>query len=130
MNVMAMQLESMAIRELKYVELGDTVRRAHALMDQFSVDQLPVLDGHGRLHSVVTRRRLALIRTDWGETLVSKVNWEPPEGRLRRSDTPLGVVFDKLLDEDFVLIADDGQTITGIVTINDVARFLYDQLTS
>lgn len=130
MNVVEIQLESMAIRELKCVELGDTVRRAHALMDEFSVDQLPVLDGHGRLHSVVTRRRLALIRTDWGETLVSKVNWEPPEGRLRRSDTPLGMVFDKLLDEDFVLIADDGQTITGIVTINDVARCLYDQLTS
>ena len=64
MNVVEIQLESMAIRELKCVELGNTVRRAHALMDEFSVDQLPVLDGHGRLHSVVTRRRLALIRTD------------------------------------------------------------------
>ena len=128
MSAADIPLGSMAISRVRGVGADDTVRRAHALMEQFNVDQVPILTDDGRLQGVVTRRRLALIRQDWGELRVGDREWPSPRSELLQSpETPLGHVFNDLFDNDFVLIKGHDETVTGIVTINDVARYLYQQ---
>ncbi|MCQ3811983.1 MAG: CBS domain-containing protein [Acidimicrobiia bacterium] len=118
--------------EVKSVSPDDKIRKAYALMDEFNVDQVPILDDGMALLGVVTRRRLVLIRGDWGEMRVCDKEWPSPdpEELLRSSDASLDDVFDYLFDNDFVLISEDGKQITHILTINDVAKFLYKQQSS
>lgn len=133
MSAAEIPLGSMAIArtEVKGVGPDDTVRKAHALMEEFNVDQVPILRGDGRLLGVVTRRRLALIRGDWGELQVGDVEWPPPRpGLLQPPNTPLGEALEDLFNYDFVLISGDNETVTGLVTINDVAKFLYSDRTT
>ena len=115
--------------KVKGVEPDDTIRTAHALMDKFNVDQVPILDDGMALLGVVTRRRLVLTRGDWGELRVCDEEWPSPdpEQLLRSSDTPLDDVMDYLFDNDFVLVNDDGEQVTHIMTINDAAKYLYEQ---
>ena len=128
MSAADIPLGSMAISRVRGVGADDTIRRAHALMEEFNVDQVPILRDDGKLQGVVTFRRLALIREDWDELRVGDLKWPPPRsGLLQSPETPLGHVFEDLFDNDFVLISGDDETITGIVTINDVARYLYQQ---
>ena len=95
-------------------------------MDEFNVDQLPVIEHGDRLRGDVTRRRLWR-GLHWRQVEVSEIVEEMPAARVRRSDTTLGEVFELLFDHDFVLISDDERyTVTAIVTINDVARYLYE----
>ena len=123
-------LKDMAVAKVRGVRPDDSVRKAHALMDEFNVDQVPILDDKGILIGVVTRRQLVHIRRDWGDTRVRDEQWNSPEPSelLRSPSTLLDDVFEYLFDNDFALITEDGKTITGIVTINDVAKFLYEQL--
>ena len=121
----------MAISKVKGVGPDDTLRKALALMDEFNVDQVPYLGDDQVLLGVVTRRRLTLVREDFGEVFVRDIKWTPHrDGLLRSSDTPLDEVFYDLFNYDFVLISEDGEKITGIVTINDVAKCLYQQQAS
>ena len=115
--------------KVKGVSPDDKIKRAYALMDEFNVDQVPILDDGMALLGVVTRRRLVLIRGDWGEMRVCDKEWPSPdpEELLRSSDTPLDDVFDYLFDNDFVLISEDGEKVASIVTINDVAKYLHKQ---
>ena len=117
--------------QVRGVSPDDKIKRAHALMDEFNVDQVPILDDGMAFLGVVTRRRLVLIRGDWGELQVRDREWPSPdpEQLLRSSDTPLDDVFDYLFDNDFVLVSEDGDQITHIITINDVAKYLYQQQT-
>ena len=95
-------------------------------MAQFNIDQLPVIEPGDRLCGIVTWQRLSLERRDWGEVKVSDLVSELPAERVCRADTTLGEVFELLFEHDFVLVSDDeGHTVTAIVTINDVARYLY-----
>lgn len=111
---------------VKSVSPSDTGRRAGALMDELNVDQLPVVDDANRLRGVVTRRRLWR-ELNWRQVDVSEILDVMPPARVRRSATTLGEVFELLFEHDFVLISDDeGQTVTAIVTINDVAKHLYE----
>ncbi|MCY4632378.1 MAG: CBS domain-containing protein [bacterium] len=127
MSVDRTPLTSLAVTPVHFVSPGDTGRRAEALMSRFNVDQLPVIEPGDRLCGVVTWQRLSLERRDWGEVEVSDLVSKHPAERVCRGDTPLGEVFDLLVDHDFVLISDDeGHTVTAIVTINDVARYLYN----
>lgn len=124
------RLGDMAVTEVEGVGRDDSVRRAHALMDEFNVDQVPILNEAGTFDGVVTRRQLVHIRSDWGELRVRDVEWSSP-GRtelLRSPNTPLDSVIEYLFSNDFVLITEDGERVMGIVTVNDVARFLYRQL--
>lgn len=129
MSAAEIPLGRMAIArtEVKGVGPDDTIRRAHALMEELNVDQVPILSDDGRLQGVVTRRRLALIRGDWSELQVGDVEWPPPRpGLLQSPNAPLGDMFEDLFNYDFVLINGDDETVTGLVTINDVAKFLYN----
>lgn len=127
MSVDRIRLSALQVTPVHSVKPGDTGRRAEALMDRFNVDQLPVIEPGDRLCGVVTWRRLSLERRDWGEVEVSDLVSELPAERVYRADTPLGEVFDLLVNHDFVLISDDeGHTVAAIVTINDVARYLYE----
>ena len=124
MSVDQIPLSALAVTPVHSVSPSDTGRRAGALMDEFNVDQLPVVEQGNRLRGVVTRRRLWR-ELSWREVDVSEILDVMPSARVRRSDTTLGEVFDLLFDHDFVLISDDdGHTVTAIVTINDVARHL------
>lgn len=130
MSAAEIPLGSMAIArtEVRGVGPDDTVRKAHALMEEFNVDQVPILRDDGRLQGVVTRRRLALIREDWGELQVGDIEWPPPRpGLLQPPNAPLGDVFEDLFNYDFVFISGDDETVTGLVTINDVAKYLYER---
>ena len=128
MSAADIPLGSMAISRIRGVGAADTISRAHGLMDQLNVDQVPIFTDDERLQGVVTRRRLVLIRGNWGELRVGDMEWPSPRpGLLQSPETPLGHVFKDLFDNDFVLISGDDETITGIVTINDVARYLYQQ---
>ena len=126
----AWRLSDMAVTHIRAVRPDDSLREARALMDGFNVDQVPILDAAGALVGIVNRRRLVHVRReDWRETSVRDIEWpqyEPTEV-LRSPDTLLDSVFDYLFENDFVLIAEDGENVTGIVTINDVAKFLYEQ---
>jgi len=96
-------------------------------MTKYNVDQVPVIEPGDRLCGIVTWQRLSLERRDWGEVKVSEIVAEMPTDRVCHADTPLGEVFELLFEHDFVLISDDeGHTVTAIVTINDVARYLYE----
>lgn len=126
----AWRLRDMTVTEVNAVLPDDTVRRAHALMEEFSVDQVPIFDDAAALVGVVTRRQLVHIREDWGETLVGNTEWKTynPAEVVRSPDALLDSVFEYLFENDFVLIAEADGRITGIVTINDVARYLYKQV--
>ena len=126
MSVDRIPLSALAVSPIHSVSPSDTGRRAEALMTEFSVDQLPVVDDGNRLRGVVTRRRLWR-EPKWGQVDVSEILDVMPSARVRRSATTLGEVFELLFEYDFVLISDDeGHTVTSIVTINDVARHLYE----
>lgn len=125
MSVDRIPLSVLAVSPLRSVSPSETGRSAGARMDQFNVDQLPVVDDGNRLRGVVTRRRLWR-ELNWGQVEVSDILDVMPSARVRRSDTTLGDVFELLFKHDFVLISDDeGHTVTAIVTINDVAKYLY-----
>lgn len=122
------RLRDLAITEVKGVGPDDSLRKALALMDEFNVDQVPYLGEAGALLGVVTRRRLLLVKEDFGEVYVRDIVWTPHrEGLLRSPDTPLDEAFDDLFNYDFVLVSEDGEKVVGIVTINDVAKYLYEQ---
>lgn len=123
-------LKDMAVTDVKSVRPQDRVRDAFHLMDKRKVDQVPILDDAGGYIGVVDFRRLRLIRQDWGDVRVQDIEWNPPEPSelLQSPSTPLDDLFEYLFHNDFVLITEDGETIIGIVTINDVASFLYKQL--
>lgn len=126
MRVDQIPLSELAVTPVHFVSPSDTGRRAGALMDEFNFDQLPVVEHGNRLRGVVTRRRLWR-ELNWREVDVSEILDVMPSARVRRGDTPLGAVSDLLFEHDFVLISDDeGHTVTAIVTISDVARYLYD----
>lgn len=121
------RLKDMAIAEVRGVAPDDTIRRALALMDNFNVDQVPIFSGERSLVGLVTRRRLILVRQDFGEVRVGEIEWpQHSEELVRPPNTRLDDVFDHLFNNDFVLVSEDGENITGIVTINDVAKYLYD----
>ena len=127
MSVEQVPLSSLAVTPVHSVSPSETGRRAGALMDQFNIDQLPVIEPGDRLCGIVTWQRLSLERRDWGEVKVLDLVSELPAERVCRADTPLGEVFELLFEHDFVLVSDDeGHTVTAIVTINDVARYLHE----
>ena len=127
MRVDQIPLSALAVTRLKSVGLSDAAHRAGELMEEFNFSQVPVIESCDRLRGVVTWRRLSQVRRGWGEVEVSEIVSEIPADRVRHGDTTLDEVFDLLFDHDFVFISDDdGQTVTAIVTINDVARYLYD----
>ena len=127
MSVDQIPLSVLAVTPVRSVRPEDTIRRAEALMTEFNVDQLPVIEPDDRLCGVVTRRRLCMERADWGEISVSEIAQEMPPSRVRHSDTTLSEVFELLFAHDFLLVSDDqGHTVTAVVTINDVARYLYE----
>ena len=127
MSVDQVPLSSLVVTALHSVSPDDTGRHAGALMDQFNIDQVPVIESCDRLRGVVTWRRLSPERSGWGEVEVSEIVSEIPADRVRRGDTPLGEVFELLFEHDFVLVSDDERhTVTAIVTINDVAKYLYE----
>ena len=125
------QLGQMQVNDVKAVQVNDSVRKAHALMDEFNVDQIPIVNEGGALVGVVTRRRLVHIREkEWNEVLVGEIDWPEFDSRalLQESSTLLDSVIEYLFANDFVLISDGSEKVMGIVTINDVARFLYRQM--
>ena len=127
MSVDQIPLSTLAVTRLESVRPSDAARRAGELMEEFNFSQVPVIESCDRLHGVVTWRRLSQVHSGWGEIEVSEIVSEIPTDRVRRGETPLGEVFDLLFEYDFVFISDDdGHTMTAIVTINDVARYLYE----
>ena len=127
MSVDRVRLSALQVTPVHSLSPSNTGRRAGALMDRFNVDQVPVIEPGGRLCGIVTWQRLSLERRDWGEVEVSEIVAEIPADRVRSADTTLGEVFELLFEHDFVLISDDeGHTVTAIVTINDVARYLFE----
>lgn len=123
MNINQIPLSALAVTPVHSLRSGDTLRCAIALLQQFNIDQLPVLTPDGQLLGVVTSRQLSAERRDWGEVEASEIAAELPADRVRHEDTRLGEVSDLLFEHDFVLISNDGRTVTGIVTINDVVRY-------
>jgi len=127
MSVDRVPLSALAVAPVHSVRPSDSARKAIALMKEFSVDQLPEIEPGDRLCGVVTWRRVSLERRDWGEVAVSELAADISADRVRPADTPLGEVFDLLFERDFVLISEDeGYTVAAIATINDVARYLYE----
>jgi len=127
MSVDRVPLSTLAVISVRSVRLSDAARIAGALMTDLNIDQVPVIEPGDRLCGVVTWQRLSLERRDWDEVEVSEIVAEMPVDRVCHADTPLGEVFELLFEHDFLLISDDeGHTVSAIVTINDVARYLYE----
>lgn len=101
------------------IEASDVRRNAQALLDQYSFDQVPILDGHG-LVGVLDRSHLAAGQVDeaihdGSFAVISEAN------TIEQSSSLLSLLR-KLVDNGYCLVLDDDNQLVGLVHVSDLNR--------
>ena len=107
---------------LKTVQRDDPASLTLTIMIADNFSQLPVRSGDRNVVGVVTWRSLAC-REVLAETRARDVCEQVPSGRPFPLATPVVDVLDQVFQSDFVLTRNEENTLCGIVTASDIAKW-------
>ncbi len=113
-------------QRLRMVQLHDSVQQAINLMHQHGYNQLPVVDNDGKtaLEQVVTFDSiLQAVRSFGTKPELMHVRDVARSVRTYSADADLLATLDDIQRENFALIVDDDNVLTGIVTTADTTVF-------
>ncbi|HDI01999.1 MAG TPA: CBS domain-containing protein [Candidatus Bathyarchaeota archaeon] len=113
-------------RDVKFVRPGTTVREVSELMTKYAIDQLPVIDEHGRVVGTVTDRCIVKnLKPEIANEVVENI-MEPP-----LPCVPEDTGIDKvriLLEEYPGVLVMRGKDIVGIITRSDLIKTITSPL--
>ena len=113
-------------RDVKFVRPGTTVREVSELMTKYAIDQLPVIDEHGRVVGTVTDRCIVKnLKPEIANEVVENI-MEPP-----LPCVPEDTGIDKvriLLEEYPGVLVMRGKDIVGIITRADLIKTITSPL--
>lgn len=124
---MKTSLNTIMTKRLKTVAMGTSVFIADNLMKQMGIRHLPVVDEMDDIIGVFIQRDLTYVR-DAEKLPVEFLMSTPVE--FMREDTPLREAALMMLNKKltYLLVSDKNENAVGIITIEDVLRFLVNQI--
>ena len=124
---MKTSLKTIMTKRLKTIPMGTTVFTANNLMTQMNIRHLPVVDELDDVVGVFMQRDFSFVkeaeRLPVEFFMQTPVEFLPEDASLREAAL---IMLEKKLS--YMLIADKEQNAVGIVTTEDVLRFLVNQI--